>query len=112
MYVEQERVIFTNILHGLEVSDIYSNFFYSLPEVFTHYKMSVTTDNIVTQEILANWPCLADIHIPNITADVGLLFGTNAPQLLELWEAVNSQQNGPYMTVLGWVVNGVTSTSS
>lgn len=37
-----------------------------------------------------------------------MLIGTNAPKLLEPWEVINSQGNGPYAvrTVLGWVVNG------
>lgn len=70
--------------------------------------MPVTVDDMVTLKNLANWPYLSKVHIPSITANVGLLIGTNAPKLLEPWEVVNSHGNGPYAvwTVLGWVVNG------
>lgn len=48
------------------------------------------------------------ILIQSIKANVDLLIGTNAPKLLERWEVINSQENGPYAVkiVLGWVVNG------
>ncbi len=37
-----------------------------------------------------------------------MLIGTNAPKVMEPWEIVNSQDDGPYAvkTLLGWVVNG------
>lgn len=43
-----------------------------------------------------------------------MLIGTNVPKLLEPWEVINSQGNGPYAvrTVLGWVVNGLLAGSN
>ncbi len=37
-----------------------------------------------------------------------MLIGTNAPKLLEPWEIINSEGQGPYAikTLLGWVING------
>ena len=104
----QEKVVFAHALNGLEVAGLDSNQFYSLPEVLTQRKMPVTTNNIVTQEELAKWPYLSDVRIPCIDANVDMLIGTNVPKVLEPWEVVNSQENGPYAvrTVLGWVVNG------
>lgn len=70
--------------------------------------MPVTTSNIVTQEELQQWPYLTDVQIPCTDANVDVLTGTNAPKVLEPWEVVNSQGDGPYAvrTVPGWVVNG------
>ena len=95
-------------LSGLEVAGLDSNHFYSLPEVLTQRKMPVTPNNVISQEELSQWPYLSDVQIPCIDANVDMLIGTNVPKVLEPWEVVNSQVNGPYAvrTVLGWVVNG------
>ena len=104
----QETVETVYSLKGLEVAGLDSSDFYMLPEVLTQEKMPVTADDIVTQEELDKWPYWANVHIPNIGANVDLLIGANAPRLLEPWEVVNSSGNGPYAvrTVLGWSVNG------
>ncbi len=70
--------------------------------------MPVNLANMVKQEDLAKWPYLDDIRIPHIQAEVELLIGTNASKLLEPWEVVNSQGDGPYAIriLLGWVING------
>ena len=69
--------------------------------------MPVTTDNIISEEELSKWPYLRDVTIPHITADVDLLIGTNASKLMEPWNVINSQGEGPYTirTLLGWVIN-------
>lgn len=106
--MRQEKVVSTHALNGLEVAGLDSNHFYSLPEVLTQRKMPVTPNNIVSQEELSQWPYLSDVQIPCIESNVDMLIGTNVPKVLEPWEVVNSQGNGPYAvkTVLGWVVNG------
>lgn len=70
--------------------------------------MPVSASNITNNEFLRKWPYLDHIHIPEIPAEVELLIGTNAYQLLEPWEVVNSQGDGPFAikTLLGWVVSG------
>lgn len=47
--------------------------------------------------------------IPHLDADIELLLGTNAAKVMEPWEVINSEGNGPYAvrTPLGWVVNGL-----
>lgn len=44
----------------------------------------------------------------HINADVYLLVGTNASKMIEPWDLVNSQCDGPYAVkiLLGWVING------
>lgn len=80
----------------------------SLPDVYTQKTMPVSTSNITSTEFLRKWPYLDHIHIPEIPAQVELLIGTNASQLPEPWEVVNSQGDGPFAikTLLGWVVGG------
>lgn len=70
--------------------------------------MPVNTTYKIKKENLTNWSYLDQIDIPEIQAEVELLIGTNASKLLEPWEVVNSQGDGPFAikTLLGWVVNG------
>ncbi|XP_014834503.1 PREDICTED: uncharacterized protein LOC106912190 [Poecilia mexicana] len=101
-------------LCNLDVAGLESNIFYPLPEIITQRQMPVTKDNMITSEDLIKWPYLSRVHVPSINAEVDLLIGTNAPRLLEPWEVINSQNNGPYAvrTVLGWVVNGPLDSNS
>jgi len=103
-----QRSVSSSILTGLEVSSLYDDIFYSLPEVFTQEKMPVSKENIVTEGDLHRWPYLKGVKIPQIPADVDLLIGANASKVMEPWEVKNSDGEGPYAvrTLLGWVVNG------
>ncbi|XP_073783913.1 uncharacterized protein isoform X2 [Danio rerio] len=103
-----QRAVNSTVLAGLEVSNLLDDTFYSLPEVFTQERMPVSRDNIVTQKDLENWPYLKGVEIPQIPADVDLLIGANASRVMEPWEVINSNGDGPYAvrTLLGWVVNG------
>lgn len=76
--------------------------------MFTQKEMPVSTDNIISEEELTKWPYLKELKIPHMNSDVDLLIGTNASKLMEPWEVVNSQSEGPYAikTLLGWVING------
>ncbi|KAI2646661.1 NEDD4 family-interacting protein 2 [Labeo rohita] len=102
------KTVTTSIIKDLEISGLTGKCFYQLPCVFTQEGMPVSTDNIISEKELAKWPYLKDIKVPHINADVDLLVGTNASKLMEPWEVVNSQADGPYAvkTLLGWVING------
>lgn len=93
---------------GLEVSALDSNNFIPLPDTFTQKEMPVTTNSIPEQTDLTHLVYLSQVTIPTISSKVELLIGTNAPNLLEPWEVINSQHGGPYAvrTLLGLVVNG------
>lgn len=110
----QEQPVSCNVITGLEVCGINSNKFFSLPEVYTQKKLPVNSDNIVTQEDISKWPYLDRVTIPHIEANIGLLIGANASQVMEPWEIINSYGDGPYAirTLLGWVVNGLSEASS
>ncbi|KAL2083621.1 hypothetical protein ACEWY4_021394 [Coilia grayii] len=103
-----ERPVKSTLVSGLEVSELKSNKFIPLPEVYTQKSMPVTKDNIPTQEDLKKWPYLSGIQLPQIDSDVELLIGMNAANVMEPWQVINSQNDGPYAvrTLLGWVING------
>lgn len=74
----------------------------------TQKEMPVTTNNLISEGRLEKWPYLKEIKIPYLNSGVDLLIGTNASKLMEPWEVINSQGDGPYATriLLGWVING------
>ncbi|KAL2089185.1 hypothetical protein ACEWY4_016084 [Coilia grayii] len=106
--MNQETSVPTHVVSGLEVSALDRDIFLPLPDTFTQKDMPVTTSSIPKQNDLAHWAYLSKVTIPSISSKVELLIGTNAPNLLEPWEVINSQNGGPYAvkTLLGWVVNG------
>lgn len=64
---------------GMEMND-----FIELPNVLTQ------------QEDIAKWSYLRDIKLHGVDAEVDLLIGTDAPKIIEPWELINSQRDGPY----------------
>ncbi|KAL2092730.1 hypothetical protein ACEWY4_012528 [Coilia grayii] len=106
--MNQETSVPTHVVSGLEVSALDRDTFLPLPDTFTQKDMPVTSSSIPKQNDLAHWAYLSKVTIPSISSKVELLIGTNAPNLLEPWEVINSQNGGPYAvkTLLGWVVNG------
>lgn len=68
----------------------------------------MTKDTIIRKEDLSKWPYLNKAQILVIGAKVVLLIGSNAPKVMEPWELINSQQNGPFAvrTHLEWVISG------
>ncbi len=76
--------------------------------MFTQKEMPVTRENIPTKKDLARWPYLQKVDISEIDGNIELLIGTNASKIIEPWEIINSQGDGPYAvkTLVGWVING------
>lgn len=104
----QEQSVSCNVIDGFEISGINSNHFFPLPDVYTQKKMPVSSGDIITQKELCKWSYLDKVRIPYIQADVDLLIGMNASDVIEPYEIINSHGNGPFAikTLLGWVVNG------
>ncbi|KAJ7995620.1 hypothetical protein DPEC_G00246470 [Dallia pectoralis] len=77
--------------------------FLDIPKVYTQRTMPVGRNNILTQQDQERWKYLSGIKIPSLEAEVELLIGTNAPKLMEPWDIINSQGEGPYAvrTLLG-----------
>ncbi|XDV14268.1 hypothetical protein PO909_002442 [Leuciscus waleckii] len=89
--MNQEKPVTSHHISGLEISSLDKNDFIQLSNVFTHKTMPVSK-----------------LNIPKIDGGIDLLIGTNASKVLEPWEVVNSQGNGPHAvrTLLGWVIYG------
>lgn len=104
----QNGIRSTHLLSGLEVSALESNDFIELPDTFTHESMPVSKNNIPRQEDVDHWSYLSKIKVHEIDAGIDLLIGTNAAKVIEPWEVINSQGDGPYAvrTRVGWIVNG------
>ncbi|KAK3712224.1 hypothetical protein QZH41_009770, partial [Actinostola sp. cb2023] len=95
-------------LVSLEVTNLSNSNKVKLPMVYSRSSLPVSTDTIGTQEDVDRWPHLKGIKIPSIEAEIGLLIGSDAPQILQPKEVRESENGGPYATrtVLGWVING------
>lgn len=106
--MDQQSIVPAHVMSGIEVSALDSDDFLPLPTVFTQKEMPVTTNSIQKQSYIAQWEYLIKVKHPSINANVELLIGMNAPKLLEPWEVINSQNEGPYVmrTLLGWIING------
>lgn len=112
---EKGQKLFKSVmLTDVEVSGLDESAYIQLPKVFTHSTIPVQQENIPKPHHLKSWPYLAEVYLPEINADVGLLISANNPKTMEPWHVVNSQQNGPFAvkTVLGWMVCGAADNSS
>ena len=105
--MNQEKFVDSHIISGLEVAALNSDIYFELPDVYTQCKMPVTRNNIPKQEEISAWPHLNSVEIPVINADVELLIETNVLKVMEPWEVVNSEGEGPCAgrTLLGWVLS-------
>ena len=106
--MDKENSKTESLVVSLEVLDLEEENLVQLPIVFTRPKLPVSVASAANQQDVDRWPHLAGISIPKIEADVGLLIGSDAPEVLEPREIRPSQNGGPYAsrTVFGWVVNG------
>ena len=52
--------------------------------------------NIPSKQDLARRPYLQKVNIPEIDGNIELLIGMNASKIMEPWEIINSQGEGPY----------------
>ena len=95
-------------LVSLEVSDLSDHNVIELPMVYSRPSLPVLTNAIGTQEDVNRWPHLKGITVPKIEAEIGLLIGSDVPQVLQPVEVRESKNGGPFATrtVLGWVLNG------
>ena len=90
---------------SLEVLDLEEENMVELPFVFTRPKLPLSTESIASQDDINRWPHLASMDIPRIQANVGLLIGCDASDVLEPKEIRASHYGRPYTarTIFGWV---------
>ena len=106
--MSNEKRVPTYVVSGLKISGLVRDIFTQLPDGFTQKEMPVTADNIPSKQNLARWPYLQKVNIPEIDGNIELLIGMNASKIMEPWEIINSQGEGPYAvkTLVGRLVNG------
>ena len=90
-------------LVNLDVSDLSDHNVIELPTVYSRPSLLVSTDAIGTQEDVNRWPHLKGITIPNIEAEIGLLIGSDAPQVLQPVEVRESKNGGKNDTYRSWM---------
>ena len=95
-------------LVNLEVSDLNDSITVDLPMVYSRPSLPVSTDTIGAQEDVNRWPHLNGIKLRSIEAEIGLLIGSDAPQVLQPREVRESKYGGPFATrtIFGWTLNG------
>ena len=88
----QEDSPFESSIVTLEVFDPSENNFIELPTVFSSVKLPVVKESMATQRDVEKWPHLEGIELPEINAEVTLLIGTDAPEVLQPWEVRRGQK--------------------
>ena len=93
---------------NLEVFDLDEENFVELSNVLSRPRLPVSKDCIANQTDVKRWPHLTGIEIPEIDAEVGLLIGSDVPEVLQPLEVRRSNNGGPFATrtIFGWVLNG------
>ena len=92
----------------LEVFDLDHQNRVDLPNVYSTKSLPIRPECIARQEDINRWPHLKGITIAQIDADIGLLVGSDVPEMLQPIEVRSSNNGGPFATktLLGWVLNG------
>lgn len=92
----------------LEISDLDNQNRVDLPNVYSTPNLPIRPECIGKQEDVERWPHLTGISIPHIDAEIGLLIGSDAPEILQPREVRRSENGGPFATrtLLGWVLKG------
>ncbi|XP_071958625.1 uncharacterized protein [Antedon mediterranea] len=95
-------------LTKLEILDLNHGHSVLLPNVYSVQTLPISTDTIATPDDINKWPHLAGIKVDKINADIGILIGSDVPELLQPLEVRECHDGGPFATrtIFGWVVNG------
>ncbi|XP_028395694.1 uncharacterized protein LOC114519723 [Dendronephthya gigantea] len=93
---------------NLKVFDLDERNFVELSNVFSRPRLPVSKDCIANQGDVKRWPHLTGIKIEEIDAEVGLLIGSDVPEVLQPLEVRKGNNGGPFATrtIFGWVLNG------
>ncbi|KAK3700746.1 hypothetical protein QZH41_001902 [Actinostola sp. cb2023] len=106
------KVLDSNVITGLVVSDIDGNNCIDLPRTFSREEIPASKEEIPRPGMARKWRHLkyvADTMPPYMQGvEVGLLIGTNCPKAIEPKDFVVSKDGGPYavLTFAGWTVVG------
>ncbi|XP_028419080.1 uncharacterized protein LOC114544724 [Dendronephthya gigantea] len=92
----------------LKVFDLDERNFVELSNVFSRPRLPVSKNCMANQGDVKRWPHLTGIEIQEIDAEVGLLIGSDVPEVLQPLEVRKGNNGGPFATraIFGWVLNG------
>ena len=95
------------VISDLELSDLLESSPYShlqpLPSI---QRLPATTDDAPSQEDISEFPEFADISIPRVNSNVGLLIGNDNRHIMKPHEIISSESDHyAIRTAIGWVVN-------
>ena len=92
----------------LEVADLNNETRVEILTVYSTPSLPIRSECIGKQEDVNRWSHLRGITIPHIDGEIGLLIGSDAPEILQPREVRQSENGDPFATrtILGWVLNG------
>ena len=95
-------------LVDLQVFDLNEENMVEISSVYSTPSRPVNKEDMASREDMDRWPHLNGVEVPAIDAEIGLLIGSNVPQVLQPREIRVGEHGGPYptKTLLGWTVNG------
>ena len=95
-------------LVNLQVFELNDKNMVEISSVYYTPSLPVNNKDIASREDINRWPHLNGVKVPAINAEIGLLIGSNVPQVLQPREIRVGEHRGPYATktLLGWTVNG------
>ena len=94
---------------SLTVTDLSGNNLIRLPQVYSRPNLNLSSDNLVTEDEVNQWPHLKDLPLHYAdTKEVTLLIGQDCPDALVPLTTVPGARGEPYAirTRLGWTVSG------
>ena len=93
------KLLDTEVLNGLVVSDLNGDNTLQLPTIFTKEDLS-TCEDVPTPKLAYRWellkPIATDLAPQLPDAKIGLLIGSNFPKALEPLDVLASQDGGPF----------------
>ena len=93
--MSQEQKVSNYVLIDLEVCGLDEQNYIKLPDVYTHPDIPAKRANIPQRQDLEKWSYLNRVHLPKLESEIGLLIGANAYKVMEPWEIIYSQNDGP-----------------
>ena len=93
-------------LDNMQICDVTMTHTVDLPRLFTKDEMPVNKSHIPTVAEIRKWPHLANVDIPEVDAEIGLLIGNNVPDAYSPFEVLTGPSGSPHAarTRIGWIV--------
>ena len=98
----------TKVVYGLEVADLSGRVSSTLPICYAKSTLPISEQDVLKQEDLRNWKHLEGIPFQLVDAEIGLLLGMNALDVLKPLEVVSGSDQEPFAIrhKLGWAFYG------